>query len=105
MAYQANGIQGEYLTYMGKPLVREGNVLIYGDMADDYCLQIMIMNEKETTVGNTKKLVPDTVFVQVLSTDTSKPFAQRLAKQFQKNGLYEALDIGIAWMTKMNAKK
>ena len=105
MNYVANGIQGEFITYLGKPLVREGNILLYGDMSETYCLQLMILTEKEVKVGEVSTTVPDAIFVQILSTDTSKPLAQRLAKQFEKNGLFDALDIGIAWLNKMNQKK
>ena len=104
MSYQANGIQGEFLTYLGKPLVREGNLLLYGDMSEPYCLQMMILTEKEVSVRSVTTTVPDGIIVQILSTDTSKSFTQRLEKQFEKNGLFEALDIGIAWLTKLNKK-
>ena len=104
MSYQANGIQGEFLTYLGKPLVREGNLLLYGDMNEPYCLQMMILTEKEVSVGSVTTTVPDGIIVQILSTDTSKSFTQRLEKQFEKNGLFEALDIGIAWLSKLNKK-
>ncbi len=104
MTYQATGIQGEYLTYMGKPLVREGNIILYGDMSDAYCLQLMILTEKEITVGTSTVKVPDAIIGQILSTDASKPFAQRLEKQFDKSGLYDALDIGMAWLNKLNKK-
>lgn len=105
MEYQASGIQGEFMTYQGKPLVREGNIILYGDMTDPYCLQMMILTEKDMTVGGKTEKVPDHIIVQVLSTDASKPYAQRLEKQFEKNGLFEALDIGMAWLEKLNKKK
>lgn len=104
MTYEANGIQGEFLTYMGKPLVREGNLIIYGDMEDEYCLQLMILTEKQITIGKNTVTVPDGIIGQILKTDTSLPFAKRLEKQFDKSGLYEALDIGIAWLNKLNKK-
>lgn len=105
MTYQATGIQGQFLTYMGKPLVREGNIIVYGDMNDAYCLQLMVLTEKEVTVGGKTERIPDGIIAQVLSTDTSKPFAQRLEKQFEKNGLYDALDLGITLLNKLNKKK
>ncbi len=105
MTYEAKGIQGEYVIYRGKPLVREGNMILYGDMEDAYCLQLMILTEKEVKAGEETVMVPDAIIAQVLSTDASKPFAQRLEKQYQKNGLYEALDIGIERLTKLNGKK
>ena len=98
-------VKGKYLEYKGKPLVREGNILLYGDMSEAYCLQLMVLTEKEIKVGDVSTTVPDGIIVQILSTDASKSFSQRLAKQFEKNGLFDALDIGIAWLNKMNQKK
>ena len=104
MTYEVNGIQGEFLTYMGKPLVREGNLIVYGDMSEAYCLQLMILTEKEVQIGSKTVKVPDGIIAQILSTDTTLPFAKRLEKQFDKNGLYDALDIGITWLNKLNKK-
>jgi hypothetical protein len=78
MTYEATGIQGEFLTYMGKPLVGEGNVIVYGDMNDAYFLQLMILTEKEVQIGKNTVKVPDGIIGQVMSTDTSLPFAKRL---------------------------
>jgi hypothetical protein len=44
------------------------------------------------------------VLVQIWDTDASKPAHERVVKQFEKNGLFEALDIGIIWMDKLNAE-
>ncbi len=105
MTYEATGIQGEYLLYRGKPMVREGNLILYGDLSEKYCLQLMILTEKEMQAGETTVKVPDAIIVQVLSTDTTKPLSQRIEKQYQKNGLYEALDIGIERLNMLNGKK
>ena len=37
----------EFLTYKGKPLVRQGNTIYYGDMADDYVIMMQILAKKE----------------------------------------------------------
>ena len=89
-------IDGSYLTYKGKPLVRKGNDLFYGDLSDEYYLSMMIMSQKQINVGDTSVEVPDTVLVQVLTKD-GKPVKQKLVK----NGLYEAFDLGCVWLEKM----
>ena len=43
----------EFLTYKGKPLVRQGNTIYYGDMADDYVIMMQILAKKE--VGDKDK--------------------------------------------------
>ena len=65
---KAVNIDGSYLTYKGKPLVRKGNDLFYGDLSDDYYLSMMIMSQKTVKVGETSVEVPDTILVQVCST-------------------------------------
>ena len=43
------------------------------------------------------------MLVQILSTDPSKSPAEKVAKQFDKDGFYDALDIGLVWLGKLNA--
>lgn len=98
------GIKGKYLIYKNKPLVRDKNVLCYGDMSDDYILFMMILSTKKTELGtlDDKPEIPDRILVQILSTDESKPSHERLVKQFEKNGLFNAIDIGLVWLNKLN---
>ena len=59
-------LDGKYLMCKGKPLVREKNVIVYGDMKDKYYLFLMILTEKTLDDG---KKVPDSILIQVLDTD------------------------------------
>ena len=79
-----------FLTYKGKPLVRKGNEIYYGDMSEKYILMLEIMSYKK--VGDIE--VPDNVFIQVLGTDGG----HQIYKQGQKVGLYDAFDIGLVWL-------
>lgn len=88
MSEQKALLEGKYLMYKGKPLVREKNVIVYGDMEDKYYLFLMILTEKDA--GGTK--TPDSILIQVLDTDG------KIIKQGQKNGLYNAFDIGTIWL-------
>lgn len=90
----ANSEDVKYLEYKGKPLVREGDVICYGNMSDKCILYMMIMSY--VPVGDTE--VPDKVLIQILSTDQSLPAHERILKQGEKNGLADALDIGIIWL-------
>ena len=88
------GIQGKYLTYKGKPLVRKGNEIYYGDLSDSYYLYMMIMSEKSAACGDLK--VPEMILVQIKSTSDHSILEK---KQKMVNGsLYEALDLGCAWL-------
>ena len=43
-------VKGKYLEYKGKPLVREGNTICYGDMTEKYVLLLEIMSYKKAGV-------------------------------------------------------
>ena len=83
-------LDGKYLMYKGKPLVREKNLICYGNMTDKCYLSMLILTNK--TVGSVE--VPNNVLVQVLTTGENP----RIIKQGNKNGLYEAFDIGTIWL-------
>jgi hypothetical protein len=82
--------EGKYITFKGKPLVRENNIICYGNMEDKYYLFLMILTNKK--IGNTE--VPDKILVQILSTEEKN----KIIKQGEKSGLYVALDIGMIWL-------
>ena len=83
-----------YLMYKGKPLVRDKDTYCYGSMSEAYMLLLQVMTYHEV---NGEQL-PDKVIVQVMKTDTSLSQTDRIVKQDIRNGLAEALDIGIIWL-------
>ena len=82
------------LTYKGKPLVRDGNTIYYGDMADEYVAMLMIA---EAADFSDMKL-PSKVSVQVISTDQELNPKDRIIKKTEKNNLYDALNIATIWL-------
>ena len=56
-------VDGTFLLYKNRPLVREENILCYGSLDEGYVVEMVIMSMKEYK-GNE---VPDKVFVQLLS--------------------------------------
>lgn len=83
-------VDGKYLEYLDKPLVREGNTICYGDMNEACILVLEIMSYKE--VGGQQ--LPKDVFIQVIeSKDPTK-----IIKQGKKEGLYDAFSIGLVWL-------
>ena len=77
-------VNGKYLEYKGRPLVREDNTICYGFMEDPYFLQLTIMTLKEQK----GEAVPDKVLVQIKKTDRSLSEQERIVKQDMKTGLY-----------------
>ncbi len=92
-------VKGKFLMYKDRPLVREGNTIIYGNMDDDYILSLIIMNEKEY-MGSS---VPDKVIVQVMKTDPKLSDGEKIVKQDLKSGLYEAFELGMIWLERLIA--
>ena len=89
----------EFLTYKGKPLVRDGNTLYYGDMADDFIIVMQIAGTKE--VGDKEKEdVAAKVTIQLWSTDPDASARERIVKTSEKKGLFAAMDIAEVWLTR-----
>ena len=83
-------VEGKYLEYLDKPLVREGDTICYGDMNEKCILILEIMSYKETA----GKKVPKNILIQVI--DSKDP--SKIIKQGSKEGLYDAFSIGLVWL-------
>lgn len=90
-------VKGSYLMYKDRPLVRDNNVICYGNMDDEYVLCLTIMSEIEQN----GKSVPDMVLIQIVSTDEKLSATEKIAKQDLKKGLYEAFELGYIWLTRL----
>ena len=82
--------------YRGKPLVRSGDTIYYGNMTDKYVIKIDIKTKK--TVEDME--VADKCTVQLMLTDPEIRSRKQIVKTSEKNGLYLALDIADAWLTR-----
>ena len=83
-------VAGDYLHYLDKPLVREGDTICYGDMTEKCILILEIMSYKEVN-GNK---VPKNVLIQVI--DSKDP--SKIIKQGSKEGLHDAFSLGVVWL-------
>ena len=82
------------LSYKGKPLVRSGNEIYYGDMAEAYVVKFSILSS--TKQGNVE--VPEKVNVQLLKSDIQLSEKDRIVKETVKGSMFEALDFGFVWL-------
>ena len=88
----AEGVENnEFLEYKGKPLVRQGDDIFYGDLSEKHYVYMMIMSDKPTSKGDAT--VPGTIMVQLLESATKKPLKQKIT-----NGLAEAFEFAEAWL-------
>ena len=83
----------EFLEYKGRPLVRQGDDIYYGDMSDKFYIYMMIMTEKDGENGS----VPDRIMVQLRESSTGSPKEQKVAM-----GLKVAFDYADAWLERYN---
>lgn len=88
-------------TYKGKPLVRCGDVLFYGNMDERYVIRLQIKTKK--MVNDLE--VADKVAVQLMCTDPDISPRKQVVKSSEKNGLYLALDIGEIWLNRALKEK
>ena len=90
-------LEGKYLMYKDKPLVREGDTICYGDMTEKYILILEIFTYKDE--GGVK--VPDKILVQVVESEDQN----RIVRQGEKNGMYEAFGYGLIWLEQALGKE
>ena len=83
-----------FLMYKGRPLVRSGNVLYYGSMAEKYVIVMQVLSTKEEN-GMT---MAEKVQIQLMLTDEEVRMKDRIVKKSEKIGLYNAMDIGSIWL-------
>ena len=80
----------KFFEYKGKPLVRSGNTIYYGDMNDAYVVCLTIKNAEDykdiTLAGD--------ITIQLLATDETLSPKDRIVKKSEKKGLFTALDLG-----------
>lgn len=84
----------EFSTYKDRPLVRCGNELYYGSMAERFVIRMQIKSKK--AVADTE--IADKVAIQLLCTDPDLSPRKQLVKSSEKQGLYVALDIADVWL-------
>lgn len=89
-----NGVEkNEFIEYKGKPLVRQGNEIVYGDMSDKHYIFMMIMSEKETENGS----LPDKIMVQLFESASKSLINQKIVSGFK-----EAFEFADAWLERYN---
>ena len=92
-------VEGKYLEYKDRPLVREGNTICYGDKTEKCFLLLEIMSTKKDEISGEE--LPDKILIQVI--DSNNP--NKIIKQGDKSGLYDAFSLGLVWLEReLNTK-
>jgi hypothetical protein len=93
--------ENKVLMYKGHPLMRLGNMIYYGSMADSHIVMLQVLETKK--VGDLD--VASKVSVQLQLTDPAVKSRDRVVKKGEKDGLYTALDFGCVWLERALAGK
>ena len=91
----------EGLTYKGHPLMRLGNMIYYGSMADSHIVMLQVLETKKVNDVD----IATRVSVQLQLTDPSAKSRDRVVKKSEKTGFYTALDVGCVWLERALAGK
>lgn len=84
----------EFQTYKGRPLVRCGDEIYYGNMEEPYVIRMQIKSKKD--FNGTE--VADKVTVQLMATDPYLSPRKQLVKSSEKSGMFLAMDIADIWL-------
>ncbi len=88
----------DFFSYKGRPLVRNGKTIYYGDMNEPYVVMMQIHSDEDF-----KDLkISGKISLQMMSTDLTLPPDKLILKKAEKQGLYEALDIATIWLDRVN---
>ncbi|MBR2043078.1 MAG: hypothetical protein IJ946_01925 [Clostridia bacterium] len=80
----------DFLTYKGRPLVRKGNTVYYGNMSDTYIVRLTILSSQND--------IADAIKIELMLSDTGLNEKDRVKKTSEKHGFYEALDLASVWL-------
>ncbi len=91
----------EFSTYKGRPLVRCGDEIYYGNMEEPYVIRMQIKSKKEVNGVE----IADKVIIQLMATDPYLSPRKQLIKSSEKKGMYLAMDIADIWLERALANR
>ncbi len=83
------------MMYKNYPIVRKENEIYFGYMSDPYVVYLKI----EQAQKQQDLIVSKSIKIYQMSTDLEHP---DIKKQAERDNLYEALDVALAWLNRAN---
>ena len=81
----------ESLIYRGKPLIRDGNVLYFGDFNENFITRFTILDsEKVNDLDMAREIT-----IELLEKHGSDISTAKLTKKAERTSMWAALDIGV----------
>jgi len=99
-AEAAAGEKGPFWIYKGHPLVRCGDTIYYGSLADPYVVMLKVSTTKEVkgVKDNKSMKVSEKINVWLMSTDPNLNPMECIQQRCERRGLYNAIDIASIWL-------
>lgn len=89
------------LTYKGRALMRKDAVIYYGSMADKYIIMLQVLSSEQKD-GYT---LSSRISVQLQYTDPEISSRDRVVKSAERDGLFDAMELGSIWLERaLNGK-
>jgi len=82
------------LMYKGKPLVRKGNHIFYGNPGDKYIVAFVLDNVMK--IGELE--VASKIDILLQQNDTYMNIKNKMIKKAERTDLWSAIDIGAFWL-------
>ncbi len=83
--------ENKMLTYNGKPLLRCGNEIYYGNPEDKYVVIFRLTDcEPSGNIEISKRVI--------IELKTNEGNRSQLIRQAERDGLYKAIDLGMFWL-------
>jgi hypothetical protein len=83
-----------YFTYKSRPVVRKGQTIYYGSMAEPYVVMMNVVSETEQAGVMTASAIK----CYLMKTDKDLNPIQAITKSAERPSLYEALELAAAWL-------
>ncbi len=85
-----------FLYFQGRPLVRSGNILFYGNLTDKCVIMMQILDtKKDKDIDLSTK-----ISVELHSNDPDIKGSERIIQRTEKTGMYSAITIATIWLNR-----
>ena len=81
------------MIYKGRPVVRDGNKLYFGEPQNPFMVVLTVLQNVND--------VPSRILVQLQNTDPELAFSpEKIVKEAERKNLFDAFEVGSLWLEK-----
>lgn len=93
--------ESSFLTYKGRPLVRSGNVIFYGNLTDKYVVMMQILDA--VSDGDIEKSTR--ISVELQNNDPEAKPNERVIQKTEKKSIADAMEIATIWLDRADEEE